>query len=349
MNTDPKKRGLGRGLDALFRDVKKEEAAFQKREAAPTPAATATPAPQAQTAPAAKPAVPSAAVNTAPVRRADELVKPSETNAPAQTPRRLPVDRLTPGKFQPRTHFDDDALAQLAESIAVHGVLQPLLVRPISGMMYEIIAGERRWRAAQKAKVHELPVVVRDLTDKEAMEIGLIENLQREDLSAIEEAEGYDRLMQEFGHTQDMLSQQLGKSRSHVANTLRLLKLPAPVRKMVQSGALTAGHARNLVGVKEAEQIAAVIVKRGLSVRQTEKMVQQLNADNAKKPAALKTKGFAQKDVDILALEQKMSTLLGMKFLIDGEGSTGKMSIEYKNLDQLDDLIARLSRSPQRH
>lgn len=336
MSTDPKKRGLGRGLDALFRDVKKEEAAFQKKETAVQPAAPA---------PAAAAAAPVQAA--APVRRADEIAKASDT--PAQTPRRLPVDRLTPGKFQPRTHFDDDALAQLAESIAAHGVLQPLLVRPISGMMYEIIAGERRWRAAQKAKVHELPVVVRDLTDKEAMEIGLIENLQREDLSAIEEAEGYERLMQEFGHTQDMLSQQLGKSRSHVANTLRLLKLPAPVRKMVQSGMLSAGHARNLVGVKEAEQIASVIVKRGLSVRQTEKMVQQLTAGDAKKPAALKTKGFAQKDVDILALEQKMSTLLGTKVLVDGEGSSGKLVLEYKNLDQLDDFIARLSRSPQRH
>lgn len=348
MNTDPKKRGLGRGLDALFRDVKKEEATLQqKKAAAPAPAAPAAAATPA--APAAAPAAPTAAVNTVPVRRAEEMLKSSEANAPLQPPRRLPVDRLKPGKYQPRTHFDDDALAQLADSIGAHGVLQPLLVRPIEGMMYEIIAGERRWRAAQKARVHDVPVVIRDLTDKEAMEIALIENLQREDLSAIEEAEGYERLMQEFGHTQDMLSQQLGKSRSHVANTMRLLKLPASVRKMVQTGALSAGHARNLVGHKEAEQMAAVIVKRGLSVRQTEKMVQQLEAGDKKKPAALKTKGFAQKDVDILALEQKMSTLLGMKFVIDGEGSSGKLSIEYKNLDQLDDIIARLSRTPQRH
>lgn len=336
MSTDPKKRGLGRGLDALFRDVKKEEAAFQKKETAASPAKPASAAPV------------SSSEAAAPVRRADELVKASDIAAPAQSPRRLPVDRLTPGKYQPRTHFDDAALDQLAESIAVHGVLQPLLVRPLSGTTYEIIAGERRWRAAQKAKVHELPVVVRDLTDKEAMEIALIENLQREDLSAIEEAEGYERLMQEFGHTQEMLSQQLGKSRSHVANTTRLLKLPVPVRKMIQAGALSAGHARNLVGLKEAEQLAAVIVKRGLSVRQTEKMVQQLTQGDGKKPAALKTKGFAQKDVDILALEQKMTGLLGMKFLIEGEGASGKLVVEYKNLDQLDDLIARLSRTPQK-
>lgn len=336
MNTDPKKRGLGRGLDALFRDVKKEEATLQQKKAA------------APTAPAA-PARPAATPDAAPVRRAEEMLKPSEANAPAAPPRRLPVDRLKPGKYQPRTHFDEAALAQLADSIGAHGVLQPLLVRPIDGMMYEIIAGERRWRAAQKARVHDVPVVIRDLDDKQAMEIALIENLQREDLSAIEEAEGYERLMQEFGHTQDMLSQQLGKSRSHVANTLRLLKLPATVRKMVQSGALSAGHARNLVGHKEAEQMAAVIVKRGLSVRQTEKMMQQLEAGGKKKPAALKAKGFAQKDVDILALEQKMSTLLGTKVVVDGEGASGKLVVEYKNLDQLDDFIARLARAPQRY
>lgn len=334
MSTDPKKRGLGRGLDALFRDVKKEEAAFQKKESAAPVAAKVSEQPQVQ---------------AAPVRRAEEMLKPAEANAPAAPPRRLPVDRLKPGKYQPRTHFDEAALAQLADSIAAHGVLQPLLVRPVEGMMYEIIAGERRWRAAQKARVHDVPVVIRDLDDKQAMEIALIENLQREDLSAIEEAEGYERLMQEFGHTQDMLSQQLGKSRSHVANTLRLLKLPASVRKMVQSGALSAGHARNLVGHKEAEQMAAVIVKRGLSVRQTEKMVQQLEAGDKKKPAGLKTKGFAQKDVDILALEQKMSTLLGTKVVIDGEGSSGKLVVEYKNLDHLDDYIARLSRAPQKY
>ncbi|MDY0008396.1 MAG: ParB/RepB/Spo0J family partition protein [Bdellovibrionales bacterium] len=347
MTNDPKKRGLGRGLDALFRDVKKEEATLQqKKAAAPATSASAAAPVSAPAAPAA-PSSPASAA--APVRRADEMVKTAEPASPAGPPRRLPVDRLKPGKYQPRTHFDENALTQLAESIAAHGVVQPLLVRPIEGMMYEIIAGERRWRAAQKARVHDVPVVVRDLTDKEAMEIALIENLQREDLSAIEEAEGYERLLQEFGHTQDMLSQQLGKSRSHVANTLRLLKLPVPVRKMVQSGTLSAGHARNLVGLKEAEQLAAVIVKRGLSVRQTEKMVQQLDGGAQKKPAALRTKGFAQKDVDILALEQKMSTILGTKVLVDGEGSSGKLVLEYKNLDQLDDFIARLSRAPQRH
>ena len=256
---------------------------------------------------------------------------------------------MTPGKYQPRRHFDDAMIDQLADSIAVHGVLQPLLVRPLSGTMYEIVAGERRWRAAQKAQVHELPVVIRDLTDKEAMEIALIENLQREDLSAIEEAEGYERLMEEFGHTQEMLSQQLGKSRSHVANTLRLLKLPASVRKMVQAGALTAGHARTLVGSKNAEELAAVIVKRGLSVRQAEKLAQQLE-DGKPKPKHMQTKGFAQKDVDILALEQKITSQLGMRVTVEqgAPGKGGRLIVDYKSLEQLDDVILRLGQTPRR-
>jgi ParB family chromosome partitioning protein len=213
--------------------------------------------------------------------------------------------------------------------------------------MYEIIAGERRWRAAQKARVHDLPVVIRDLTDKEAMEIALIENLQREDLSAIEEAEGYQRLIDEFSHTQEMLSQQLGKSRSHVANTLRLLKLPATVRKMVQNGSLSAGHARALVGAKDPDELANIVVKRALSVRQTEKLAQQAETGKLK-TAAKKAKGFAQKDVDILALEQKITSLLGMTVTVEAKGQTGRLSVDYKNLRQLDDIIARLSVAPRR-
>jgi ParB family transcriptional regulator, chromosome partitioning protein len=195
--------------------------------------------------------------------------------------------------------------------------------------------------------LHELPVVIRDLTDKEAMEIALIENLQREDLSAVEEAEGYQRLMEEFGHTQDMLSQQLGKSRSHIANTLRLLKLPASVRQMVQAGTLSAGHARTLVNAKNPEELAASIVKRGLSVRQTEKLVKQLDAGKPK-PKSMQTKGFAQKDVDILALEQKITSLMGMRVTIDNNGTAGRLIVDYKTLEQLDDIIARLSQTPRR-
>lgn len=315
--TAEKKRGLGRGLDALFQDARKEEEAFQPK-----------------------------------IKRADEMVaaaqavhtqQAQQSNSTAQ--RRLPVEKLTPGKFQPRRHFDDAALDQLAESIGVHGVLQPLLVRPLSGSMYEIIAGERRWRAAQKAQVHDVPVVVQEISDRDALEIGLVENLQREDLTALEEAEGYQRLMDEFGHTQEALGQHLGKSRSHIANTLRLLKLPPTVRAMVQNGSLSAGHARALIGARNPDELADQILKRGLNVRQVEALVQKA-AEGKVKPK--KTKGFVQKDVDVLALEEVVSSKLGLRVMIDSQGAGGKLVVEYKNLDQLDDLIARLGQVPQK-
>jgi ParB family chromosome partitioning protein len=318
MTAEVKKRGLGRGLDALFQDQRKEEEAFQPK-----------------------------------IKRADEIVAAAQAEVKPQAgatpqtagPRKVAVERLTPGKYQPRRFFDDAALDQLSDSIAAHGVLQPLLVRPLSGNMYEIIAGERRWRAAQKAQLHEVPVVIVQLPDKETLEIALIENLQREDLTAVEEAEGYQRLMDEFGHTQEMLSQQLGKSRSHVANTLRLLKLPQTVRTMVQSGALSAGHARALVGAKDPEALASLITRRNLSVRQTEALVQKSSEGKLKLP---RKKGFVEKDVDVLALEELTTSKLGMRVTINGDGPAGTLSIEYKSLDQLDDLLARLGQTPKR-
>lgn len=334
MTTDIKKRGLGRGLDALFQDARKEEASFQQKETHQ----------HKQVSPQARDHAPQ-------IKRADEMVAAIEIKslgAPT-TPRKLPVDRLKPGKFQPRKHFDDEAISNLAESIAVHGVLQPLFVRPLPREqgMYEIIAGERRWRAAQKAQVHEVPVIVQDLSDNEALEIALIENLQREDLNALEEAEGYQRLMDEFRHTQDVLAHRLGKSRSHVTNTLRLLKLPARVKKYMQEGRLSAGHARALVGCDSAEKLADAIIKRGLSVRQTERLVKEAAAPKAgaKKPVV---KGYIPRDVDIMALEEKMTSLLGLKVMIDAEGAEGTLHIEYKSLDQLDDLIERLTNLPVR-
>jgi ParB family chromosome partitioning protein len=329
MNTDMKKRGLGRGLDALFKDVKREEASFEPKikrasEMVPTESLTATAS--------------VTAANAAPTQA------PSSSTTFTAT-RKIAVEKLTPGKFQPRRIFSDEALDQLAESISVHGILQPILVRPLSSGMFEIIAGERRWRAAQKAQQHEVPIVVQQMTDKEAMEIALIENLQREDLSPLEESEGYQRLMDEFGHSHEQLSQQLGKSRSHVTNMLRLLKLPQGVRNLLQSGALSAGHARALVGTKNPEQLAGVIVKRGLSVRQTEQLVKK--AEEGKVDTTPRTPGFKQKDVDILALEQKMTTLLGLRVSIEG-APAGKISVEYKTLEQLDDVLARLSTVPRK-
>jgi ParB family chromosome partitioning protein len=318
MTSDVKKRGLGRGLDALFQDARNEEASFAPK-----------------------------------IRRADEIVSkafiPSPLSAPAlSAPQKISIEKLKPGKFQPRRHFTEAAINDLAESIAVHGVIQPLLVRKLSANDYEIIAGERRWRAAQKAQVHELPVIVLDLSDNDALEIALIENLQREDLSALEEAEGYQRLMDEFHHTQDVLAHRLGKSRSHVANMLRLLKLPAKVKQYMQDGALSAGHARALIGCTNAEEIAHAIVKRGLSVRQTEKLVQNAGAGKIKikKQKKAGAKGFALKDVDVLALEEKISSLLGMKVTIESAGAEGSLSIEYRSLEQLDDLLERLSQTP---
>lgn len=313
MTSDIKKRGLGRGLDALFQGARDEEASFAPK-----------------------------------VRRADEIVaEATRAAAPAGGVQKIAIDRLRPGKFQPRRHFDDAALSDLAESISVHGVIQPLLVRSVGGNNYEIIAGERRWRAAQKARVHELPVVVAELSDNDALEIALIENLQRQDLNALEEAEGYQRLMDEFHHTQDVLAHHLGKSRSHVANMLRLLKLTPRVKKYVQEGQLSAGHARALLGCPAADEIAQTVIKRGLSVRQTEKLVQEAAGGKVKKADKPQSrKGLVFKDVDVLALEKKISSILGMNVSIDGEGAEGKISVEYKSLEQLDDVIERLSRAP---
>lgn len=363
--SDVKKRGLGRGLDALFRDVKSDEQSFR---AAHQPAAkTETPAPAKRAENTSK-----RDENTAaPVKRADEMLRAAEAlqaqqqdapvenkmmpNAAAQSQavetkslpsgvRRIAIEKLSPGKFQPRHHFDENALQQLAESIGVHGILQPLLVRGKGNGTYEIIAGERRWRAAQLAKLHDVPVVVQDLDDKQALEIALIENLQREDLSAVEEAEGYQRLINEFGHTQEVIAEQLGKSRSHVANTLRLLKLPQSVRQMVLTGDISAGHARALVGAKNPDELADAILKRNLSVRQTEQLVQK-SADGKLKAKTKKTKGFVEKNVDLLALEQKITSTLGLKTTLDTQnnGLSGKVVVEYKSLDQLDDLVARLT------
>ena len=321
MNAEVKKRGLGRGLDALFQDVKREEESFEQRmpwNEAPREKRT----------------------DETTVKRADEIVAAA---VQAASPRKIQVERLVPGKFQPRKHFDDEAIEQLAESIVQHGILQPLLVRPLPDGTHEIIAGERRWRAAQKARLHEVPVIVRNLNDEQALEIGLIENLQREDLTALEEAEGYQRLIDECGHTQDKLALHVGKSRSHIANTLRLLKLPESVKKHIQNGVLSAGHARALLSSSDPQGLAAAVIKRDLSVRQTEKL-----AAGTHKAKTAPQKTFARKDVDVLALEERMSGILGLRVTVEGEGSAGRLVIEYKSLDQLEGVLQRLSASPKR-
>jgi ParB family chromosome partitioning protein len=296
MNADSPKR-LGRGLNALFGD---------QDEALNQPAQTPAPAPS-------PPAPASGAVS------------------------RLPVDLLSPSPYQPRRHFDETALGELADSVREKGVLQPLLVRPDRARAghYEIIAGERRWRAAQRAQVHEVPVHVSDLSDSEVLEVALIENLQRQDLSPVEEARGYQRLLEEFGHTQERVGEIVGKSRAHVANTLRLLNLPFAVLQMLEEGKITAGQARPLIGTPRAEEIAREVVKRGMSARQAERF--------AKSFGRRRRKANLPKDTDTAALEQSLAKATGYKVSIAFDGAGGVVSIAYASLEQLDDIVHRLS------
>ncbi|WP_119679816.1 ParB/RepB/Spo0J family partition protein [Indioceanicola profundi] len=252
--------------------------------------------------------------------------------------RLVPTDHIHPGKYQPRRKFNEDELAFLVESVKERGVLQPLLVRkdpdsPPGTTSYEIIAGERRWRAAQLAGLAEVPVLVRSLTDREALEIALIENIQRQDLTPLEEAEGFRRLMDEFQHTQEDLARSVGKSRSHVANMLRLLALPDPVKQMVQDGLLTMGHARALLTAPDPVALAQEVVRQGLNVRQTELLVKQAaEAKPDAKPAKVKAP-------DTVALEKEVSTALGVKVTLASRGPKGTLQIHYKSLDQLDGVL----------
>ncbi|WP_193366790.1 ParB/RepB/Spo0J family partition protein [Pelagibius marinus] len=260
----------------------------------------------------------------------------------------VPVEHLRPGRFQPRHHFDEAAVNALAESIKAQGILQPILVRRLADRPneFEIVAGERRWRAAQIAKLHEVPVLIRDLSDAESLELAIVENVQRQDLTPLEEAEGYKRLIDEFQHTQEDLARTLGKSRSHIANTLRLLGLPEGVKLLLDEGKLTAGHARTLIGCEGAEELAQKIISRGLNVRQAEKLVQNTKAAPAgAKPAKLADADKA-KDTDTLALERDLTALLGLKVSINFQGNGGSLTIHYRTLEQLDDVLHRLNQMP---
>jgi len=255
--------------------------------------------------------------------------------------RHVPVSSLKAGRFNPRRSFSDEQLDELAASIRQRGLVQPLVVRPLGGGdRYEIVAGERRWRAAQRANLHEVPVVIRSLSDQEAAEIAIIENVQREDLNAIEEGEGYHALMQGHGYTQEDLAKVIGKSRSHLANTLRLLKLPKSVQDLVRKGDLSAGHARALIGRPDAAAVAARIVKEGLTVRQVEALAQE----ESTKPKRRKT----TKDANTRAAEAELHEALGLNVEINpGRGEKGELRIRYANFDQFEDLRTRLMRRPR--
>jgi ParB family transcriptional regulator, chromosome partitioning protein len=258
-----------------------------------------------------------------------------------RTSKEIPIEFLKPNPDQPRRTFDEDALKELAISISEKGILQPILVRQAGDETndYQIVAGERRWRAAQRAGLHNVPVIVKDLTDAETLEIALIENVQRSDLNPVDEAQGYQALLKEFSYTQDELSKIIGKSRSHIANAIRLLSLPAAVADMLVDGRLTAGHARTLIGADDAEDLAREIISRGLNVRETENLVRGGAA-----PKRTKRSLPHEKDPDTLALEDNLSSSLGLKVSVDHKGEKGGLiRIQYLTLEQLDDLCQRLT------
>jgi len=260
----------------------------------------------------------------------------------AQTVR---IDALQPGRLQPRHHFDGDSIAALARSIREKGVLQPLLVRHVPGSAdrFEIIAGERRWRAAQVAQLHEVPVVVREIGDRDALEIALIENLQREDLSPLEEAAAYQRLMDDFENTQDGVAEAVGKSRSHVANMIRLLDLPASVKQLLDARKLTAGHARALLTASNPQALAEEVVRRGLSVRQAERLAKGRKSDGRNGAGRSPSATEAAKDANTRAVERALSMALGLRVSINPETRGGSVTIRYQTLEQLDDLVRRLT------
>ncbi|TDE37005.1 ParB/RepB/Spo0J family partition protein [Antarcticimicrobium sediminis] len=259
----------------------------------------------------------------------------------------VPIEQLKPNPNQPRRTFDPKNLEDLAASIREKGILQPLIVRPDANGGYEIVAGERRWRAAQQAQLHQVPVLIRDLDDTEVLEIAIIENIQRADLNAVEEASGYRQLMDKFGHTQEKLAEALGKSRSHIANLLRLLSLPEDVQSLVKNGELSAGHARALITLDNPSELAKTVVRDGLSVRATEALVKKQQQGDAAPSISKPRPGKAsEKDADTRALEGDLSAMLGMNVAINHEpgGEAGVVTIRYTTLDQLDDLCGRLSR-----
>lgn len=255
----------------------------------------------------------------------------------------IPIEQITANPDQPRRQFKPEALSELADSLKSRGVLQPLIVRPHpkDQGLYQIVAGERRWRAAQMAQLHELPVIIRDLSDSEVLEVAIIENIQRADLNAIEEATSFRQLMERFGHTQEKLAEALNKSRSHIANLLRLLNLPDPVQELVKGGQLSAGHARALITAPNAAQLARKIVEKGLSVRETEDLVRKQSEPANKESKAASKK--QEKDADTRALETDLSAHLRMKVAIKHAGADGgHLSITYRDLDQLDQLCQLL-------
>ena len=259
--------------------------------------------------------------------------------------RRVPTEALRPNARNPRRVFSNTELDELVASLRERGIIQPIVARPVRGThdAYEIVAGERRWRAAQRAGLHEVPVVIIDATDDEALQLAIIENVQRANLNPLEEAEGYRALIRDFSHSQDDVARLVGKSRSYVANTLRLQTLPDPVKEHIHAGRLDAGHARALVGHHDAERLANEIVSRGLNVREVEALAREGGGKGAKVNGR-KSLARSEKNANLIALEKRISDALGLAVSINDRGRGGVLSIRYRNLDQLDDVLRRLEK-----
>ena len=331
-----KQRGLGRVLTALIGDMPTEPNSASSEPVGKSDQ-NSTQARATQSKPSAAKSTKSRATDSQPEK--------------IEGYRLLGVDLLRPGQFQPRQNFDDEDIDILSKSLKEKGVLQPLLVRAISGEpgQYEIIAGERRWRAAQKAGLHQVPVIIDEIEDRAALEIGIIENVQRTDLNPIEEAEAFQRLMDEFSYTQENLSKVIGKSRSHIANILRLTGLPTSIRAYVIDGSLSAGHARALLGVSNPLEIAKKIIAEGLSVRAVERLAKNAQEKNGKKGdikgSDRSNRANPEKDADTLALEKTLSDAIGLAVHVHHVDTGGSVRVDYKSLEQLDEIVRRIMKS----
>jgi len=270
---------------------------------------------------------------------------PADQDAAARGVREIEVARIRPNPAQPRRHFDEESIAELAQSITERGVLQPVLLRP-DGDNFQLVAGERRWRAAQRARLHAIPAIVRDIDDSTSAEIALIENVQRQDLNAIEEAEGYRKLIQNHGHTQDALSKIVHKSRSHIANLLRLLDLPDSVKQLLLRGDISMGHARAIATAPEPESLALEIVARGLSVRQAEALAKRVKPGAGRDIGRASARNARRVDADLEALERQLGDMLGLKVRVAHDGQGGTVTLHYSSLEQLDMVCQRLSGEP---
>ena len=265
---------------------------------------------------------------------------PARSSSANRSVQLLDVSRVTPHPDQPRRQFDENALQELSDSIRARGVIQPIIVRPLGNDRYQIVAGERRWRAAQMAQLHQIPAIVRDFSEGETLEIALVENIQREDLNPIEEAQAYRRLIAQFQHSQDGLARIVGKSRSHIANLMRLLDLPDEVQGLVMDGKLSMGHGRALIGAPEGVALARQIADKGLSVRETERLV-RVSRESGSRPRAESSSG--SRDPDLMAMEQHLSDLLGLKVGITFENGKGALTLNYSSLEQLDMICQKLT------